>query len=42
MEAGFTGPFELEIIGSPIENEGYESAIRRSFTYLTKLLTVRN
>jgi sugar phosphate isomerase/epimerase len=42
IEAGFGGPFELEIIGSDVENEGYESAIRRSFTYLTRLLAVRN
>jgi sugar phosphate isomerase/epimerase len=42
IEGGFTGPFELEIIGSAIENEGYESAIRRSFTYLTRLLAVRS
>lgn len=42
IEAGFPGPFELEIIGSAIETEGYESAIRRSFAYLTRLLAVRN
>jgi sugar phosphate isomerase/epimerase len=42
VEAGFAGPFELEIIGSAIENEGYESAIRRAFAHLTRLLAVRN
>ena len=36
--AGFPGPFELEIIGSAIESEGYESAIARSLTHLTTLL----
>jgi sugar phosphate isomerase/epimerase len=40
VDAGFDGPFELEILGSAIEAEGYESAIRRSFTHLTSLLAV--
>jgi sugar phosphate isomerase/epimerase len=40
VEAGFDGPFELEILGSAIEAEGYESAIRRSFAHLTSLLAV--
>jgi sugar phosphate isomerase/epimerase len=38
VSAGFSGPFELEILGSAIENEGYEGAIRRSLAYLTTLL----
>jgi sugar phosphate isomerase/epimerase len=38
LEAGFGGPFELEIIGSAIESEGYESAIGRSLAYLSALL----
>jgi sugar phosphate isomerase/epimerase len=38
IDAGFPGPFELEIIGSAIENEGYEKAIGRSLEYLTALL----
>jgi sugar phosphate isomerase/epimerase len=42
LEAGFGGPIELEIIGSAIEEEGYEGAIRRSFAHLTRLLAVRN
>ncbi len=42
LEAGFPGPFELEILGSAIENEGYEKAIRRSFEYLTRLLAGLN
>jgi sugar phosphate isomerase/epimerase len=42
IEAGFRGPFELEIIGSAIEAEGYESAIRRSFAHLTRLLAGRS
>jgi sugar phosphate isomerase/epimerase len=42
VQAGFPGPFELEILGSAIESEGYESAIRRSFEYLTRLLAGLN
>jgi sugar phosphate isomerase/epimerase len=38
LAAGFPGPFELEILGSAIENEGYEGAIGRSLSYLTALL----
>jgi sugar phosphate isomerase/epimerase len=41
LAAGFPGPFELEILGSAIESEGYESSIKRSFTYLTSLLAGR-
>jgi sugar phosphate isomerase/epimerase len=40
VAGGFVGPFELEIIGSAIEREGYESAIARSLNYLTSLLAV--
>jgi sugar phosphate isomerase/epimerase len=40
VAGGFPGPFELEIIGSAIESEGYERAIERSLTYLTTLLAV--
>jgi sugar phosphate isomerase/epimerase len=40
VAAGFPGPFELEIIGSAIEHEGYERAIERSLTHLTTLLAV--
>jgi sugar phosphate isomerase/epimerase len=39
--AGFDGPFELEIIGSAIDAEGYEDAIRRSLAHLTTLLAGR-
>lgn len=42
LDAGFSGPFELEILGSAIENEGYEKAMRRSFEYLTSLLAGLN
>jgi sugar phosphate isomerase/epimerase len=41
LRGGFTGPFELEIIGSAIDAEGYEDAIRRSFAHLTTLLAGR-
>jgi sugar phosphate isomerase/epimerase len=40
VAGGFPGPFELEIIGSAIEHEGYESAIARSLTHLTSLLAL--
>jgi sugar phosphate isomerase/epimerase len=40
VAGGFAGPFELEIIGSAIEREGYESAIARSLNHLTSLLAV--
>jgi len=32
--AGYEGPFELEIIGRGVDEEGYESAILRSLTHL--------
>lgn len=35
---GFDGPFELELIGSAVEDEGYERAIRRSLEHLNALL----
>jgi sugar phosphate isomerase/epimerase len=35
---GFDGPFELELIGQTIEEEGYESAIRRSLASVGALL----
>ncbi len=38
LDAGYEGPFELEILGSAIEAEGYEPAIRRSLDHLTGLL----
>jgi sugar phosphate isomerase/epimerase len=37
---GFEGPFELELIGSAVEAEGYERAIRRSLEHLHGLLAV--
>jgi sugar phosphate isomerase/epimerase len=38
VSAGFSGPFELEILGSAIEHEGYDHAITRSLRHLTSLL----
>ncbi|MFM7142460.1 MAG: sugar phosphate isomerase/epimerase family protein [Alphaproteobacteria bacterium] len=38
LEAGYRGPFELEIVGPRIEAEGYESAVRRSLDVLGRLL----
>jgi sugar phosphate isomerase/epimerase len=37
LEAGYTGVFDLELIGSALEQEGYESAITRSYDYVSKL-----
>ena len=33
LDAGFSGPFELEILGSAIENEGYEKAMSARSRY---------
>lgn len=39
IAAGYTGCFDLELIGPAINAEGYESAISRSITRLDQLLT---
>jgi sugar phosphate isomerase/epimerase len=39
LDAGYTGFFDLELIGPHIDDEGYPSAIRRSVDWLTDLLT---
>ncbi len=38
VDAGFEGPFEIEVIGQAIEDEGYEAAIRRSCRHIHSLL----
>jgi sugar phosphate isomerase/epimerase len=38
LDAGYTGMFDLELIGPRIEEEGYASAIRRSVDRLTDTL----
>ena len=38
LEAGYTGLFEIEVLGPHIESEGYPSAIRRSAEWLSNLL----
>jgi sugar phosphate isomerase/epimerase len=38
-DAGYSGPFDLELVGPRIESEGYPSAIRRGVTATTQLLT---
>ena len=38
LEAGYTGPFDLELIGPRIEAEGYASAIARGSRWLSNLL----
>lgn len=37
-DAGYRGPYELEIVGPRIEAEGYPSAVRRSLEYFDRLL----
>jgi len=37
-DAGYRGPYELEIVGPRIEAEGYPSAVRRSLEFLDRLL----
>ncbi|WP_421864020.1 sugar phosphate isomerase/epimerase family protein [Parvibaculum sp.] len=37
-EAGYRGPYELEIVGPRIEAEGYPGAVRRSLEYFDRLL----
>jgi len=39
VAAGYRGAFEVELVGPRIEEEGYESAIRRSVGYLDSLLS---
>lgn len=39
LDAGYTGCFDLELIGPRIDEEGYPSAIRRSIDWLTDALT---
>lgn len=38
LDAGYTGLFEVEILGPKIEEEGYASAIRRSVQWLSERL----
>jgi len=38
LGAGYSGPFDLELVGPAIEAEGYESAIARSVEALSSLL----
>jgi len=37
-DAGYRGPYELEIVGPRIEAEGYPSAVRRSLEFFDRLL----
>jgi sugar phosphate isomerase/epimerase len=39
LDAGYSGLFDLELIGPRIEEEGYRSAIARSCAYVDALLT---
>ena len=39
IAAGYQGVFDLELIGPRIEEEGYESAVRRAISILDGLLT---
>jgi sugar phosphate isomerase/epimerase len=38
LDAGYQGPFDLEVLGPRIESEGYASAIRRSVERVGELL----
>jgi sugar phosphate isomerase/epimerase len=38
VDAGYAGPFELEMLGPRIEAEGYEAACRRGVTALSRVL----
>jgi sugar phosphate isomerase/epimerase len=38
LDAGFTGMFDLEVMGPRVEEEGYASAIRRSVEAASELL----
>jgi sugar phosphate isomerase/epimerase len=40
LSAGYAGCFDLELVGPRIDEEGYESACRRSVDRLTEMLTV--
>jgi sugar phosphate isomerase/epimerase len=39
LSAGYSGCFDLELVGPRIDEEGYESACRRSVDRLTEMLT---
>jgi sugar phosphate isomerase/epimerase len=39
LDAGYTGMFDIELIGPRIEDEGYGPAISRSVDWLTGALT---
>jgi sugar phosphate isomerase/epimerase len=39
LDAGYTGSFDIELIGPRIDDEGYPAAIRRSVDWLGTLLT---
>jgi hypothetical protein len=38
LTAGYIGVFDLELIGPRIEEEGYESAIRRATDEVSRLI----
>jgi len=38
IDAGYTGPFDLEVLGPRIEEEGYRAPIARSLERLTAML----
>lgn len=39
LEAGYSKMFEIEVLGPTVEAEGYQSAIRRSVSWLSERLT---
>jgi len=38
LAAGYTGAFEIEVLGPAVEAEGYESSLRRSLDWLNERL----
>ena len=38
LDAGYTGAFEVELVGPRIDSEGYESVVRRSVERASALL----
>ena len=41
LAAGYSGSFELELIGDAITEEGYDAAVPRAVAWLDRLLTDR-
>ena len=42
LAAGYTGIFDLELLGPAIAEEGAESALRRGLEWMTRMLDARD